>query len=166
MSSLKKFIVGGMMACASAVSMADTLYWQVADQSQPFSYAMVYKTTTPGSDGTAVAGALADGVTALESAQSGTKVSPITSDIGTDNSGYYFYVELFNYANESLGSVNKNYPWSYNELVSSGYISPTGGSIATPISAGALDGGAVPEPTSGMMLLIGASLLALRRRRA
>ena len=164
---MKRFLLSALAVAAAASLHASTLYWQVSDQGagNEFSYARVMATQTPGGDGTAVASAVADGVAAKT--DTGTQVSPVVSDLGSnDYSGYYFYVEMVNYADGSTRSVNKDYPWSYSQLVSSGYIS-TGNSVATPsvFASGALDGGSVPEPTSGMLLLMGGALLALRRRR-
>lgn len=165
---MKRFLLSALAVAAAASLRASTLYWQVSDQGagNEFSYARVRATQTPGGDGTVVASAVADGVT--DQTGTGTQVSPVVSDLGsTDYSGYYFYVEMVNYADgSSTRSVNKDYPWSYSQLVSSGYIS-TGNSVATPsaFASGALDGGSVPEPTSGMLLLMGGALLALRRRR-
>ena len=162
---LKSIFLGAVVTVAVASVKADTLYWQVSDGSMgEFAYATLYKTTGAGVDGTEITSVLADGAdgTAL-----GTQVSPVLTDIGNDASTYSFYVEVFNYSGDSLGSPNKDYPWSYSQLLSSGYIS-TGSDLSVPSAIGAgnaLDGGSVPEPTSGMLLLIGGSLLALRRRR-
>ncbi len=162
---IKAILLGAAVAMATASLNASTLYWQVADQGEgnEFTYAQVYATTTKGGEGTVVAAAAAD--------EGGRSVSPVISDLGsTDYSSYYFYVELANYSSATgettTRSVNKDYPWSYSELVSSGYIS-TGDSLSAPsaFANGALDGGSVPEPTSGVLLLIGGALLALRRRR-
>ena len=66
-----------------------------------------------------------------------------------------------------LGSNNRAYTYTYNELVSAGYIAsnPFDSSSAAAAAAAGNMGSPVPEPTSGMLLLIGGSLLALRRRR-
>lgn len=163
----------GAVAFVAAVTLnADTLYWQVGNGTMgDFTYATLYATETPGGNGTAVDTVFADGVTGDNyTTTTGTQVSPVISDLGSyGSSAYYFYVETTNYANNqwTTDSQNKNYPWSYTELVNSGYIS-TGSGVAAPTAiatGGALNGGSVPEPTSGILLLIGGSLLALRRRR-
>ncbi len=168
---MKRLFLSALVVVAVASLKADTLYWQVSDQGagNDFSYAQWYATqNADGSGGTLISGAsaVADGVTSVS--ETGTKVSPVISDLGsTDYSSYYFYVELVNYADSSkTRSLNQDYPWSYDQLVNSGYIS-TGSSVVTPsaFANGALDGGSVPEPTSGVLLLIGGALLALRRRR-
>jgi len=170
---LKSLICGVAVAVAATTLKADTLYWQVAANSMgDFTYATLYATDEYGkTPGTAITSVFANGVTVENyTSQTGTEVSPVLTDLGSyGSSSYYFYVEVANYAGGAweTQSLNAQYPWSYNDLVSKGYIS-TGSGIGTPsaLAAGlALNGGAVPEPTSGMLLLIGGSLLALRRRR-
>ena len=89
--------------------------------------------------------------------------TPTLSDLkGYGSVDYSFYVELYNAAGDS---VYKTQAVSYNSLLSSGYIA-TGG-VLTPavLATGGFNGAAVPEPTSGVLLLIGGAMLALRRRR-
>lgn len=165
MSTLKKVLVAAAILAGCAVQ-ASTLYWQVAEQSEPFTFAALYRTDAPGTEGQLLGTQLATGATGYTAdSPTGTSAAPTSTEIGDGTSGY-FYVELVNYANGTVTSANKDYPWSYNELVSSGYIS-TGAEAGLPtgIAAGGLDGGSVPEPTSGMLLLMGGALLALRRRR-
>jgi len=106
----------------------------------------------------------------------------IGSDAGTeaglwadvsDYSGYTFAIELGNY--DATGDKWEKFAWgesaSYAALSEANYISFQGASDpADPwtgtFGSGFADGGyAVPEPTSGMLLLMGGALLALRRRR-
>ena len=164
--SIKKIVLGTAVAAMGLAASADTLYWQVAD-ADPFTTATLYAIPTasaPG-DGTEITTELADGVSTPTG--TGTSLSTVGTDITGYGSSYSFYVELYNASTGNTWSPNKNYPWTYTELYNSGCIS-TGNEIAPPsgVASGGMNGGAVPEPTSGMMLLIGASLLALRRRRA
>ena len=83
---------------------------------------------------------------------------------------YSFYVEMLNY-NETDGwtSQGTGSTYTYDQLVSSGYVA-TGLIDATTAMANAAtsnfgSSGAIPEPSSGLLLLIGGAMLALRRRR-
>ena len=90
-----------------------------------------------------------------------------------DSPEYAFVLELVNDALEVQGATD---PVSYSTLKSAGKIvenkdySSTFNSL-TPINYSTFNAGAgttadVPEPTSGLLMLLGASLLALRRRQA
>ena len=90
--------------------------------------------------------------------------APTLSDLkGYGSSQYSFYVELYNTAG---GSVHKTQTVSYDSLLSSGYIATGGVLTPTVLASGGFNGASVPEPTSGVLLLVGGALLALRRRRA
>lgn len=157
------------LACAAVlglVASADTLYWQVdtsADNAyapikdQTFSYAKLY--ATDGNTKTVLASVAAE--------TDGKTVKPTLTQLGEYGSNTYsFYVELLNYANgESTSVYTQPYASTYNELVSAGYVSTQ--AMATPegFALGGYNGAAVPEPTSGVLLLIGGAMLALRRRR-
>ena len=166
MSNIKKLLLAVAVIGASSLASASTLYWQVADSGTEFTYAELFAKDS-GGNSYSLDTRLADGV---ESATDvGTHAAADYTDLGSyGSSDYTFYVELINYSTGEEVKVksNEDYPWTYTELVNSGYIS-TGGSAATPagIAAGGLDGGSVPEPTSGVLLLMGGALLALRRRR-
>lgn len=163
---MKKLVCLACAAVLGLVASADTLYWQVdtsADnayapiKNQTFSYAKLYATDGTTTTELASVAAEADGKT----------MKPTLTDLGDYGSNTYsFYVELLNYADGVSTSVyTQPYASTYNELVSAGYVSTQ--AMATPegFALGGFNGAAVPEPTSGVLLLIGGAMLALRRRR-
>lgn len=163
MSMFKKLVACSAVSAMALFASADVLYWQVEspDADATFTAANLYVT----------GGGLSSPVQ-LESVAPfddtpGTMTDLTQTDLGSyGSSDYSFYVELANYTGASL-TDNKAYTWSYNELVSAGYIATNpfdSSAAASAASAGNL-GSPTPEPTSGMLLLIGGSLLALRRRR-
>lgn len=88
---------------------------------------------------------------------------PYLTDLGSyGSSSYSFFVELYNNSGETL---HTGYAVNYNDLLASGYISTSGVLTPTTLATSGFNGAAVPEPTSGVLLLIGGAMLALRRRR-
>lgn len=142
---------------------ASALYWQVtADTGATFEYAQLM--VTGGSLGT---GSEVLDVVEAEGPQSGPNYVTLTNtelgEYGTD--AYSFFVEMVNYSNDQTVATGATY--SYNELVSSGYVA-TGATSTAAAQAAASQanmGSAVPEPSSGLLLLMGGAMLALRRRR-
>lgn len=168
MKSLHKL---GVLAAAMffAVSVqASALYWQVTeDTGATFQYAQLMVTGGSLSEPTVV--------DMVESEGSGPNYVTLTNtDLGEYGAdGYSFFVEMVNYSDATgdFESVATGATYSYNELVSSGYVA-TGATSATTAQSNAIannfnmgSGGAVPEPSSGLLLLIGGAMLALRRRR-
>ncbi len=162
----KKITIVAAVALPALFAKADFLYWQVADQGE-FSEAVLHvmqgTTEVHVFDGEAALGVN------YTDKWTGTATGLVTTDISNyASSEYSFFVEMLTYSDNSFKGTNpsKGYTWSYDELVSSGYVSA--GNIATPsmVTGGGLNmGSPVPEPTSGILLLIGGGMLALRRRR-
>lgn len=161
MTSFKKLVLLTVVAVGALVGRADALYWMVdttADNawytgSGDWAYAQVFAKDANG--GTFELG---DG-SFLEKGS-----GPILADLlAYGDSTYSFFVELYNSSGER---VHTGFDFSYDSLLKSGYVS-TGG-VQTPsfLATGGWNGAAVPEPTSGVLLLIGGAMLALRRRRA
>lgn len=166
MSTFKKLVVCSAVSAMALFASADVLYWQVEspDSGATFTAANLYVTGGDLSSPQSLASVTpfdADGT------GYGSTTDLTQTDLGSyGTSDYSFYVELANYTGSSLNN-GKAYTWSYNELVSAGYIATNpfdSSTAASAASAGNL-GSPTPEPTSGMLLLIGGSLLALRRRR-
>ena len=98
------------------------------------------------------------GITASQ--LTGTSVSEVYFAMGSYNSNAYsFRVELFDSGNNFVGRSDA---YDYATVSGSIYSDMSIGGMV-PLSMGGYS--AVPEPTSGMMLLLGMGLLALKRKR-
>ncbi len=181
---MKTLVKSFMCCCAVLLSVAvsaDVLYWQVNfsdgaptgfDYSESTSAArlMAYSNDTPSPTGDQLyttklytQGGWIDGATAdIISGGTGSQYSAFD---GLSGSGYSFFIEIGNYTGDTFTGTHRYY-LSTSELQSYVY---TSSSIAPGRQALALTGASafrpVPEPTSGLLLVIGGALLALRRRR-
>ncbi len=98
-------------------------------------------------------------------------VATIDSQYAQSNSSYSYYIEINGYdsvyKNETnYGMIGQSESLSYADAVSMGRISSDLHSMAAAAQAWTGGAYAAPEPTSGLLLLVGGALLALRRRRA
>jgi len=85
---------------------------------------------------------------------------------GIQSSNWSYFIELYNDSNVFVGrsegdGLNYATAQSSDYLRTSGFTKPGGTWAVTAFTAKP-----VPEPTSGLMLLLGSALLALRRKRA
>ena len=158
---MKKSILAVAVALAASLLHADLLYWQVLEEvGKTFNYAQLYYTTDPGpltTDGTAVK------VGGLVSGSGLTSTSSHAADItGIDNiSG--FYVGFFSSAEDNYSSLGFSNWLSYSDVLSAMDRSWNDGkNVQTHTSVATF----VPEPTSGLLLLLGLAGLAVRRKRA
>ena len=90
----------------------------------------------------------------------------IQSAISKGSPEYSFILELGNVTDSSWTTVAQSSSMTYTQLVDAGYIRPSF-NMNPPASAIWTPGSfqAVPEPSGGLLTLMGVALLALRRRR-
>ena len=171
---MKKIVFAGMVVLAAAFARADFLYWQIADQGA-FTTASLWVKNTGSDAGIETLDVIvAEGVDIDNgTVLTGTTTGLVSTDLSTYASDQYsFFVELATYASledEEPTSQKWLNSYSYDQLVSGGYISTGAVGVPAPATFGGapMSGGgfAIPEPTSGMLMLLGGALMALRRRR-
>ena len=167
MKNLFKSLVAGTVLVLVSSASAGTLFWQAVAESAEQNFETAFLVVSD-KEGNVVNSSLADADALPGTSPSKTEVTQATLD-GYESDAYLFYVEMCNYnsANNSYDVVATGYKYGYGDLVSSGYVA-TGAVDARTAKASAAAGNmgsAVPEPSSGLLLVIGGAMLALRRRR-
>ena len=153
MKITKSAVFAAVLALAGLAN-ANALYWMVDTSAAD----AVYKEAW---DSAGLYVVKTDGDVFLDGLVAGA--APTLTDLnGYGSTEYSFYVELYSSAGES---VYKTKAVTYDSLLSSGYISTTGVLAPSVLGMSAWNGASVPEPTSGVLLLVGGAMLALRRRR-
>lgn len=164
MKNLFKSLVAGLLLLAGASASAGTLYWQVtSDAGQNFDEAWLVAENKSTGELNYLEGIDSDGAK-----PSSTPLMQTDLD-GYESDAYLFYVEMSNYNNGAYETVATGYKYGYGDLVSSGYVATGAVDVNDVIAAASAvnlgSGSPVPEPSSGLLLLIGGAMLALRRRR-
>ena len=106
-----------------------------------------------------------DGTTSTKLQTTSTAGSPNNYDVSSYSTGNYsFYVELVNWESaDKVTTVAKSESVTYSEL--SANIVTTLESVSSVSPWHASNYESVPEPTTGLMLLLGLSLVSLKRRK-
>ena len=157
---MRKLILTMIFSLAAGIAKADVmLYWTVDPKVKGYDYAVIYGISHDENN--------VDVYKALDAVTAGsaidTNVSVSTKEIpGTGGSEYANYiVRLFN--NNKVTYVSDKY--SYDSLTANVWAKDILSMKATE-SVGFGNFRAVPEPTSGLLLLLGVAGLALKRKRA
>ncbi len=164
MKNLFKSLVAGVLLLAGASASAGTLYWQVSNDTA-FEEAWLVAEAKEGGTKYYLEGVDSEAPDYTSTALTQTDLAGYESD------AYLFYVEMSNYnsANNTYDTVATGYKYGYGDLVSSGYVAAnplevtSAQAAASQVNLGSAS--PVPEPSSGLLLLIGGAMLALRRRR-
>ena len=157
---MKKLIMGvAAMVCGIALAEDSYLYWQInqneAEKPIEFAYAQVKATTV---DGDIYVGE-AMGVTGGGTARSAGPINSVFDAAAYgEGSGYSFVVELMN---SEFGVIGESTTFSYADIAP--YIFSSMGQ--TGASAWTVTAFTVPEPTSGLLFLLGLASLALKRKK-
>lgn len=169
---MKKILaVFAIVAIAAVTAKADYLYWQVSSDQftaagitdATYQYSMLYSYDSDTSTFTKLAGNWGTGENSFYfDANNASTYQDLT-----------YYVELASYANgaseasytpKSTLQQSDGTGFSYSQIHLTSATSMS--AIKSTWSGATRRDGAVPEPTSGLMMLVGMALLGLKRRRA
>lgn len=158
------------------------LYWMIDENNKyEFEYAVVYVAPTANLEGKSwtakdgfgvVEGTIAlpkdiDGGFAYEPIEgSHTTTLDILTELGEENwSAYSFYIELLQWDADNEVEIRKGVSElaTYSDLTANHHV--LGAGLTIPSNLVVWRPTTTPEPTSGLLLLLGNALLALRRRK-
>ena len=159
---MKKILILTAFAVSAMILHADVLYWMVGDQYESDAIAQgenIAAYLYVIENGNTIKPAV-DSVTGNDIAQFGA--GGFEYNLGTYvGSGYSYFVELWN----GMQST----PMDYTTAKNNGYIQGGGINVQMPAGSNGLGSGSqtynVPEPTSGLLFIIGGMLLGLKRKR-
>lgn len=164
---MKGLVLASVLA-ASTMAMADLLLWQVGGTNISYDYAQIFSNTENSYEGDEVK-AIANKVGDYDGDV--TKIGATTFDyasvgavLGDDTASQYFFIELFDANNNLVGKSEIKEGSSLGDYIAASEFS-AGFADKNAWTGGKYTSTAVPEPTSGLLLLIGAAMMGLRRKR-
>ena len=157
----KLMVLFAAVACVS-LAQASELWWFVADTvTVDGSSGVTWDTAKLYANNTGVN----NGGTALGSVSAGDMALFDHAYTAIDDSYTSFYVELYK-SNEKVGISYSTFRWN---ATSESDIAAAGGIYDGPITGGAspyeFTAFAIPEPTSGLLVMLGMMMLGLKRKR-
>ena len=193
-NKMKKLMIAAAIVCAAAVPQATTFSWAVTGQLKEVNFANVTDNGMYAADGTALPMGATIYTAVLTLFEKGTQnvvgqSAETTVNVGLFGGSYnstpvvneavtgttYDYLLVVTGAPEALtGKTSDKYDYSnaYMQWFDSGSVTAMAGSsdlAKTAVTQWAVNGivpKEIPEPTSGLLMLLGVAGLALRRRRA
>ena len=171
---MKKLIFAVICAFVGVVAHADAMYWQLAGQnitglSDPNCWTMARIEVYSGGEATGTYLHYLDDhdIEYMDKNETGAWFDVDMSNYPSVSPEYSFVLEL---VNDDLQIQAATTPVSYSSL-SDKIVSESTFNSISPLNYSTYNAGAnttadLPEPTSGLLMLLGASLLALRRRQA
>lgn len=163
---MKGLVLASVLA-ASTMAMANLLLWQVGAKDIDYDYAQIFYNTSASYDGgTVLDNKVGDFDDTTKKVGAATfDYASVGADLGNDPTSQYFFIELFDANNNLVGKSEIAQGSSLRDFIAASEFS-AGFADKNAWTGGTFTPTAVPEPTSGVLLLIGAAMMGLRRKRA
>lgn len=154
--------VAGLSAQAEGEHVGEVLYWQIptgsaAETVGNYSYAQLYAAVNEQGVVSLNQGGWVFDRETMSGTAAEASLAGINGLIGS------FYVEYFNEQHEQVGFSS---PYAWATLAESGFIGNNQSNPVVPHKGVWTPSYVVPEPTSGLLMLLGIAGLALRRKRS